>query len=305
LEDVLLSKVKPPPGRTIFFHETRCHPPDVQYILNLTARQACAIESAALHNPNFQVFVLFASRTYLPKADDPRSKLLNAVLSYKNVQLRQLNLWQYAKDTPIEDWVNKGELLASSFLTEHTSDLLRLLSVFRFGGIYLDIDVVVLRSLEYVPLNYVGAHDNVTLGNAVISLEPRGAGHKIGELFLRDFQRHYNGNIYVGMSLISRVVKRICATDSIREMQSDAKRCRGLHVYNSTAFFTIPSHHWQHFFEAKMLNETMAKTKDAFLIHLWNKGSHQRLIKVGSNTAYEKYAEKHCPKAYAAAGDYF
>lgn len=113
LEDVLLSRVKPPPGRTIFFHETRCHPTNSHYILNLTARQACAIESAALHNPNFQVYVLFASRTHIPKENDPRVKLLNAILSYKNVHLRQLNLWQYAKDTPIENWLKKGDLLSS------------------------------------------------------------------------------------------------------------------------------------------------------------------------------------------------
>lgn len=116
LEDVLLSSVKPPPGRTIFFHETRCHPTNSHYILNLTARQACAIESAALHNPNFQVFVLFASRTHIPDNNDPRAKLLNAIVSYKNVHLRQLNLWQYAKDTPIEDWLKKGDLLSSKYV---------------------------------------------------------------------------------------------------------------------------------------------------------------------------------------------
>lgn len=193
------------------------------------------------------------------------------------------------------------------YLTEHTSDLLRLLSVYRYGGIYLDIDVVVLRSLEYVPLNYVCAHDSSTLGNAVISLEARGAGHKIGERFLRDFQQNYNGQLYVsnGPTLITRVVQRICGTGSVKEMEANPKRCDGLHVYNSTAFFAIPSHHWQHFLEPSLLNDTMAKTKDSYLIHLWNKSSHKRLIKVGSNTAYAKYAEKHCPKAYAAAGEYF
>lgn len=191
-----------------------------------------------------------------------------------------------------------------SYLTEHTSDLLRLLSVYRYGGIYLDIDVVVLRSLEYVPLNYVCAHDNSTLGNAVISLEPRGAGHEIGERFLRDFQQNYNGKLY-GPSLISRVVRKICGTNSIKEMEADPERCGGLHVYNSTAFFAIPSHHWKHFLEPSSLNDTMTKTKDSYLIHLWNKSSYKHLIKVGSNTAYAKYAEKHCPKAYAAAGEYF
>jgi len=111
LEDVQFSDKIPPPGRTIFFHETRCHTSSSKYIFNLSARQACAIESAALHNPNFQVFVLFSSSTYL--SDDQKNPILDALRSYKNVHLRQLNIWRYAKDTPIEDWFKKGDLFRS------------------------------------------------------------------------------------------------------------------------------------------------------------------------------------------------
>lgn len=109
LEDLLRSNVSPTPGRTIFFHETSCHRPEEKHVLNLTSRQACSIESAALHNPNFCVFVLFASYSLLPK----NNPILKAILSYKNVYLRQLNIWDYAKDTPIEKWFNEGELFKS------------------------------------------------------------------------------------------------------------------------------------------------------------------------------------------------
>ncbi|KAM8715969.1 hypothetical protein ACLKA7_002930 [Drosophila subpalustris] len=305
LEDVLFSEFMPPPARTIFFHETRCHSPLSQYILNLTARQACAIESAAINNPNFQVYVLFSSSTYLPD-DDHKDPMLDAIRSYKNVQFRQLNIWRYAKDTPIEDWFKKGDLLKSNFLTEHTSDLLRLLTLYRFGGIYLDLDVVVLKSLEYVPLNYVGAHDNLTLGNAVISLEPRGVGHDIAKLLLLDYQKNYNGKVYVsnGPSLITRVIRNYCKATT-KELLDDPKRCQGFKVFNPNAFFPLEWPQWRHFIEPKFLNDTLARTKDSYLIHLWNKASFQTLFKVGSNNVYGKYAELHCPKTYAAAGEYF
>lgn len=261
LEDVLLSDVKPTPGRTIFFHETKCHSPHTQHIMNFTARQACSIESAALNNPNFQVFVLFASPTYLPKAADQKLPVIEAMKSYKNVHFRQLNIWRYARDTPIEGWVNKGELFRSSFLTEHTSDLLRLMSLYRFGGIYMDIDVVVLRSLENVPLNYVGAQEPDVLCNAVISLEPTGRGHEIAEIFLRDFQKNYNGNLYVnnGPSLMGRVAQQICGKKSIKEIVADNKECNGFQVFNSTAFFPIPWQQWRLFFEPRELNKTMVQ----------------------------------------------
>lgn len=84
-------------------------------MLQLTARQACAIESAALHNSNFQVFVLFAAPTYHHSGNNSQRQqpLIDALLSYKNVHFRQLNLWRYAAGTPIEEWFNDGKLFRS------------------------------------------------------------------------------------------------------------------------------------------------------------------------------------------------
>ncbi|XP_030241387.1 uncharacterized protein LOC115563090 [Drosophila navojoa] len=116
IEDILYSSSQPPPGRSIFFHETSCISPDrlgiEPKIMNLTARQACCIESAALNNPNFQIFTVFSCPTYRPLVG--RQKLLvDAIESYENVNLRHLSLKTYASGTPIEDWVQKGDLLTS------------------------------------------------------------------------------------------------------------------------------------------------------------------------------------------------
>lgn len=113
LKNILDANDQPVAGRNIFFHETKCRSPDSQYIVNLTTRQACAIESAALHNPNYQVFVLFASVTHLPGPADPIDPITEAVLSYKNVDFRQLNVRRYVENTPIENWFYKGELFHS------------------------------------------------------------------------------------------------------------------------------------------------------------------------------------------------
>lgn len=80
--------------------------------MNMTARQACAIESAALNNPIFQVFVLFTCPTYRPLSGGQKL-LIDAIETYKNVRFRHLNIGNYARDTPIEDWIKKGDLLNS------------------------------------------------------------------------------------------------------------------------------------------------------------------------------------------------
>ncbi|XP_034473818.1 lactosylceramide 4-alpha-galactosyltransferase-like [Drosophila innubila] len=185
LEAITLSDVKPSLGRTIFFYKTKCHPPDSKYILNLTARQACSIESAALHNPNFQVFLLFESPSYLP--DDQETPLLDAIQSYQNVHLRQLNIWRYADHTPLKDWIKKADLLRPSFQSEYTSNLIRFLTLYYFGGIYLDVDSIVLRSLKDMPLNYMGVHDNVTM--LFLVWNPKAAAMRLQNYFCSIFSK--------------------------------------------------------------------------------------------------------------------
>lgn len=123
LEDVLFSRVQPDPGRSIFFHETTCpHLSSMQRsdvygegvhlnVVKLNPRQACAIESAAIHNPSSKVFVLFASPRF--KNSNSSDPIIDAILSYKNVYLRNLNLWTYAAGTPVYDLLKDGALFKS------------------------------------------------------------------------------------------------------------------------------------------------------------------------------------------------
>ncbi|XP_034475288.1 lactosylceramide 4-alpha-galactosyltransferase-like isoform X2 [Drosophila innubila] len=285
LEDVLLAKDKPVPGKTIFLLETSCPCSDSQFdLLALTSRQACAIESAALHNPNLQVFVLLACQTSRHQSDP----ITDAIISYKNVKLRHVNLWRFAEGTPVEDWVKKDELFRSRYLMNNISDLLRLLSLYRFGGIYMDMDVVVLRSFEDEPLNF-------------------GSGHKLGELFLRDFQKNYNGDIwaYNGPRNIFTVMTEVCDTDDVHLMEKDRNRCQGMKVFPSNAFYEIDGGQWTHFFEPKFANETLERLKNSYLTHIWNRISTRRSLRVDSKAAYIQLATEHCPRVLAATKDRF
>ncbi|XP_017151951.1 lactosylceramide 4-alpha-galactosyltransferase-like [Drosophila miranda] len=313
LDDALLAEPRPTPGQSIFFHETSSY--DVKNkrlnILKLTARQACAIESAALHNPNFQVFVLFADPKYRATPNGQYSSsqqpLFDAILSYSNVHLRRLNLWRYAAGTPMEEWLREGNLFRSRYVVSHISDFLRFFTLFRYGGLYLDLDVVVLQKMEDVPPNYTGAESDQMLTAGIMNLAATGLGHEIAEFCLRDFQQNFNGSIwaYNGPGVITRVAQQLCGTDYIALMQDDRKGCMGLKVYGRGAFCPVHSRQWRDLFEPEKLEETMARTKYSYVVHVWNKQSKKVPIKVGSSSAYAKLAEQNCPRAYHAAGEYF
>lgn len=115
LEDVLESDRKPRKNKTVFFHVTNCLKDG---LIKLTARQSCAIESAALSNPKLDVFVLFTSPTYY------MGNISLPILSYSNVFLRNNDPWKYIKTTIAEKWFKSGEIFKSEFAISHISDLL-------------------------------------------------------------------------------------------------------------------------------------------------------------------------------------
>ncbi|XP_030555702.1 lactosylceramide 4-alpha-galactosyltransferase-like isoform X2 [Drosophila novamexicana] len=304
IEDILLSSSKPPPGRTIFFIENSCHRSYTHYKMSrIKAHQACPIESAALHNPNFQVFVLFACPTHRNKS----MPIIDALQSYKNVHFRSLNLDRYAEDTPIADWVKKGDLYTSRYLIFHLSDLLRLITLYRFGGVYLDMDVLQLHSLEDEPLNYAGAETSDSIGNSVISLEPNGFGHQLGELFLQDFHVNYKGDAWAhnGPMGLVRVLSEICGTNNVTLMVNNRKRCLGFKVFDVNAFYEVPWTQWQLFFKPENSTETLARTKSSRMVHIWNHIVTKWPLKINSKSAYMHWAAQHCPRVVAVTGERF
>lgn len=96
----------------------------------------------------------------------------------------------------------------SKFPVSHASDILRYLTLWKYGGIYLDLDVIVLKSLEDLPPNYSGAEsaDNVAAG--VMSFADSGVGHSLAETCVNDLRKNFSGSEwgYNGPGTITRFV---------------------------------------------------------------------------------------------------
>lgn len=143
-------------------------------------RQACAIESAAKWNPNREIFVLFTANVGF--SANFQSPIIDALLSYPNVYLRNVDLTTYAADTLMEQWFHSDQLFLSKYLNSHTSDFLRYTSMFRFGGIYLDLDVVVQQDFDSLPVNFAAAESMNFIAVGAMGFESNGIGHEIAEL---------------------------------------------------------------------------------------------------------------------------
>lgn len=127
---------------SIFFFETSCNHKNG---INLNLRQACAIESAANLNPSLKIFVLFVAPILIFNESD----VINKLNTYSNINLRHINFVKYSYNTPVQDFVTSNTIFTSHWPVSHSSDLLRFLTLWKFGGTYLDLDVVLMKLVLY------------------------------------------------------------------------------------------------------------------------------------------------------------
>lgn len=321
-DDVLTSSARRPRAgdANIFFHETTCRQPNTPARLN--ARQACAIESAARAHPNGQIFVLFASPTGSqppPPATSPNSSAggrFDAVpllrSRYPNVHWRNVDVWRYADRTPVPAaWLqsrgqpNISTLFASAYHVSHLSDLLRVLSVYRFGGAHLDLDFVVRAKLpafvrasssassSSVPTVWVADESPGELGSSVLAAT--GARHPMLAHALRRYADEYRAGEWAfnGPALLTRVLRT-----SGRCGDRGPWRCRpdgGAVVQNTSVYFAVPYPRWRWLLEPQRGAEVMRLVRDSVAVHMWNKLSAGTPVRMGEGSAYERLAREFCP----------
>jgi hypothetical protein len=107
-DDISRAKVQPESNKNIFFVDSGQNEKNV----TLNIRQCCSIESAALMNPQLNIFVLFISQERLKNLR--RTPEVEAILSYKNVFLNSIDPVKFSIGT-FEDFFLKNSLNTSLF----------------------------------------------------------------------------------------------------------------------------------------------------------------------------------------------
>lgn len=145
------------------------------------SRKACSIESAAKNNPNLQVFVLYPARLGYNK--DHSSPIMKSLFQYSNIQFRHIDMMDYVKDTPIEHLYKHKKIYNSHFMHQHVSNFLPFLTLFKYGGIALDSNLIVQQPLDEISPNFVfSLNDSHLVQHEVMSMK---TGHPIALKALR------------------------------------------------------------------------------------------------------------------------
>ncbi|OVA00550.1 Glycosyltransferase [Macleaya cordata] len=192
------------------------------------------------------------------------------------------------KNTVAEAWfdrlrkgtVDPGEVS----LGQNISNLLRLAILYKFGGIYIDTDVIVLRNFSKLR-NTIGAQtiDLETrnwsrLNNAVLVFDKK---HPLLHKFIEEFALTFNGNRWGhnGPYLVSRVVSRL-----------DPKPRFNFTILPPQAFYPVDWSRIQSLFHgfngeanSKWYTSKLRQIREkSFAVHLWNKQSRNLKVEEGS-----------------------
>nr|XP_018901557.1 PREDICTED: lactosylceramide 4-alpha-galactosyltransferase-like [Bemisia tabaci] len=291
--------VKP---NSIFFVETSCRHGNN---LGLTVRQACTYESTARAHPNSEILILFPAPVFLGEDPLPHIK---EVLSLPNLKLLRVNVERYMKDTPLENFDFVTKMGRSKFSMSHASDYLRFVTLWKYGGTYLDSDFIVIRPLNSID-NFIAAEDenrvNVAVLNVNISSE---IGKYAAEEFLKESIRRFNPREWAenGPGSATGVIKRICKETRTRRMTRE--KCKGFTVYTPPpeSPFYPTALKWRFFFNEWVDWKYFDKIKrESIALHMLGHLSDTKRIKKGARKPYDILAREFCPKVYATIKKYY
>lgn len=149
---------------------------------SLNIRQACAVESLALHNPNLTVNIIFVD-----VAINTSVVLQKLIGKYSNIRLVSIDLEEYLAGSVLEQWYHCTDWRNGSFYVNNLSNALRLITLMKYGGYYFDLDIIFLHPITYYR-NFVAAEDDIHLNNGAIHAD---LNNPVIQLAMEDFVKNF------------------------------------------------------------------------------------------------------------------
>ncbi|XP_060691016.1 lactosylceramide 4-alpha-galactosyltransferase-like [Hemiscyllium ocellatum] len=267
--------------------------------LNPSSLAMCGIESAARLNPNKPVYYFMkAFNGNISAYRDPEYNGIRLLSSFKNVIILPLNPKELFNNTPLAGWYEKVDPSKERYWFHVLADGCRLALLWKYGGIYLDTDIISLKPLEFQ--NFIGAESVRFANNAALGFN---RSHSYVESCLRDFVEKFNGAAWghQGPRLMTRMVKKWCGTDNLQSLFN--KGCKGIMFLSDNWFYPIPFSDWKKYFEKNQWNNNSDDIEKKFSqtkgVHVWSYASSRQKIQIrGSHSLVEYFFSTYCPSTY-------
>lgn len=290
-------------NKQIFFIEST-NPDGGNLILN--PREACAIESAARYHPDRDIYVLFTGKTISLESMNKNKSMADILLkNFKNIYFRSVDVKSISRGSPLEEFVHLEKYKESKFYSSHFSDILRYLVLWKFGGLYCDLDIVVLKSFDDLGENYVGESSDNFIQSGTMDFSGIGTGHLVAEKCLLHLRDHFDGERWAanGPEVIAAVMKQWCNTTKVANMTPE--KCQGIKVLKKHSFLPITNSAFYSHNSHKTAELGLVYIKGAYTAHVYNHLMKDIKITRDSQCLYLRLAKMYCPIIYDEFDTYF
>lgn len=251
----------------------------------LTAREACSIESACRHSGNYTVHLL--STGNISSRECQYLRLLSRLPNFRS---SGLNASAELAGTPLAPlYAEGGPLHRSPHVVAHLSDFLRYVVLWKRGGVYLDTDVIVMRSLKGIrnSVFYQSRVQDDAVANGILFFDKQ---HPVLGALIGKCARVYSPEKWTS-----------CGPALVSPLALDAYFSHRLNFIDESAFFAIPYEKWETLFNPKSAPEVLRAINSSYGVHFWNKLSKNTRVVTGSRSAMDIFAHTRCPDVYRLA----
>ena len=202
---------------------------------DILSRHACSIESAARLHPNGSIFVLMRSQyVHLQRGS------FKHLCSYSNVHFLHFNEEDIYSGTALIrlTQIQRKEFL-QYFTISHMSDFLRTALLYKYGGIYFDLDVIPLKSFARF-VNAVALETNDAVNVAVLALEKQHLVlHLQMDIQLKSAEKQSDRYCWncLGPLALTTALKDVCDEQKLHIHRKD--KCHQIDIHPSFTFYPI------------------------------------------------------------------
>ncbi|XP_068135844.1 alpha-1,4-N-acetylglucosaminyltransferase-like [Hyperolius riggenbachi] len=253
----------------------------------------CAIESAARIYPDRPVvyFMKGLGNITTEEEENNTRQRFPSLSSFPNVYYFPLIMDELFSNTPLISWFEKVDQSREQYWTHVSSDACRFAMIWKYGGIYMDTDVI---SISQIPNDhFLAAQSQGTTSSSVFGLSPH---HSLTWQFMENFVENYRGEIWghQGPGVFTRVVTRWCGMPTFN--CTDDVMCANISYFHPQRFYPIPYKSWRKYFQVW---ERLPTFNSSYALHLWNfmNKAGQTMVP-GSNTLVEHLYQNYCPTIY-------
>ncbi|NWU88938.1 A4GCT acetylglucosaminyltransferase, partial [Upupa epops] len=272
-------------GKSIIFLETteRLEPPPLV---------SCSVESAARIYQDRPIILFMKGLTNDRVLDMNSSYTAFSLLSsMKNVFIFPLQMENIFQETPLLRWYQQVVPEQEKNWVHVSSDASRLALIWKYGGIYMDTDVISIKPIPEE--SFLAAQKSKFSSNGIFGFP---AHHKFVWDCMENFVLKYNGNIWgnQGPFLMTRMLKAICNLTDFKGTEDHS--CQNISFLNPQRFYPIPYPAWRRYYKVW---DKSPDFNHSYALHLWNfMNRNRKCVVAGSNTLAEKLYQTYCPTTY-------